>query len=540
MPCQQGCANTVDAGWFVDGCKCDSFSTFYPCNDTHCKVRDSEGNEKKGYCITNDDSLKNNSNYEWKESSCKFECKNGETQAKCEAKNPPGRWFPQSCECADPPTTCPPCPETQYRPELNCNNPCKCFDCLPEGKLQDPTGLDPACTCVCNPETACPDNKKLKANASYPTCECECKESCQSPLVQKSSDCSCDCPTGPFTVHRCTTGDGVVKCVECYEASGTYNATTCSCDCNEPCPSPKVRKAPDIGGGVTKNPTCLCYCPEGDVQCECGDELGSVLAFCGPNKKYTQDISSVSASNPKGCKCVCDQILSCGSGEYFDDLSCSCECESGKTRCVNECYDNCLWGQIRKPGTCNICSCEDENAKLCTPDEWPIGPSPKCVKCEPGFVTNGKCECVPTTTTSTTPQPNWYYQKCTYRELDCSEAWTCAQGPLEGGFSTEEECQEANPDAVPCPDPICTTDDDCGANEKCNEGCCEPVTTTTTSPPTTTTTTTSTTPPTTTTNGPTTTPTPCSGDEYCEPFCCVDGVCQECPQVEYRWYCIDC
>jgi hypothetical protein len=472
-PCN--CPNTVNVGFFSKVCQCDWDYTFYKCvaNKGGCEIKDPYGNMTVGVCVGNSNSLKNNPAYEWKELECAFGCKNGKTSTSCKQNE---TWRAETCECIPPTTTCAPCPEGKHRKNfLSCNTPCVCFDCLPEGMIID----DETCECACNPDTACKDlNKRPKADATYPICECECKTSCDSPLVQNTTDCSCGCPSGPFPVYECVK-DGTKQCIECFTGGGnTYNPDTCSCECAEECPSPKVHKAPSTGpNGVIENPTCLCYCPENDIQCECKDVFGGET--CGPNRQYVKDITA-----PGGCKCQCIETLSCGTNETFDDLTCACECKTGTSKCDDICYENCLWGQTRKPGTCNVCSCPDDDATLCTPAEWPIGPGPKCVKCGPNEQVNDKCECVPITTTTAMPTT-----------------------------TTSEPTTTSGP----------TTSTTSG-----------PTTSTTVTPTTTTTTTAPST-----TNGPTTQP-PCGDDSDCEPFCCVDGICGECPPVEYKWYCTNC
>jgi hypothetical protein len=74
---------------------------------------------------------------------------------------------------------------------------------------------------------------------------------------------------------------------------------------------------------------------------------------------------------------------------------------------------------------------------------------------------------------SSNPQ-NWYYQLCSIRDADCSEVWTCAQGQEEGGFPTEQQCLDLNPEAQACPEPSCLPDGTgCLPEEYCEDGCCK-------------------------------------------------------------------
>lgn len=192
----------------------------------------------------------------------------------------------------------------------------------------------------------------------------------------------------------------------------------------------------------------------------------------------------------------------------------------------NICYtlqDSYTWGQNPQNQTRIFDVCVDKSSPLAK-KIFTIGlPIPNMpgpvVGIELREIKGKEKECCTTTTTTTTsttepptttpePQGNWYYQKCETKELDCSEAWTCAEGPLAGGFPTESECLDANPDAVVCPDPFCESDEDCDSDEYCDSGCCQKKSTTTTTTSTTTTTTSTTTTTTTsTTPQPTTTTT---------------------------------
>jgi hypothetical protein len=425
-PCN--CPNTINVGIFTKVCQCDWDYTFYKCvaSKGGCVIKDPDGNTTLGVCVGNSNSLKNNPAYEWKESECAFGCKNGKKSTSC---NDNETWRAETCECIPPTTTCAPCPAEKYRENpSNCNSACVCFECLPQGMIVDAE----TCECDCDPDTACQDpNKRPKADSTYPTCECECRTICDSPLIQNSQDCSCACPSGPFPVYECalTAIDGqpgAKQCIECFAGGGnTYNPDTCSCECAEECPSPKVHETPKRQNGVVQNPTCECYCPENDVQCECADLFGGTQ--CPENKEYLYDITL-----PYKCKCVCKNVLECGSLKNFDTDTCSCVCNNSSTGCLS--------GEIRDPETC------------------------LCVTTTPGPTTSTTA--APTTTTTTT---------------------------------------------TPAPTTTTTTP--------------APTTTTTTAPST--------------TNGPTTQP-PCGDDSDCEPFCCVDGICGECPPVEYKWYCTNC
>ena len=284
-------------------------------------------------------------------------------------------------------------------------------------------------------------------------------------------------------VCECESEDDLINC-KALSPMLVTNPQTCDCECpsgsREFCEN---RGYDFIGesdyGGVSRN----------QCRCDCSSEQARLAQQkCPQDKVNVPGAPDRDRWNPFTCECDCSDKPACVSPKIRNSLTCSCECPLAIEQGVP-------WFLVKCPN-----SNEDLNSETCQCEPKKYGAWCTGQFCPPKgqegsvFITTG---CEEGTLTS------WRLENSNYTVQSFQEGKACKEISCE----TEE---------LPA---ICTT--------------------TTTSTTTSTTTTTTTAGPTT-TNGPTTTPTPCSGDEYCEPFCCVDGVCQECPPVEYQWYCTDC
>jgi hypothetical protein len=432
---------------------------------------------------------------------------------------------PQSCECyencSDIIQNLPPC-------ETGPRNPNSCECCSPIsidtaygainmksfgysqclGRCAVCQGFDTSwnedkcsCECVQDEVIKCP----LASVKNPETCACECpygiKESCENrgykyiePRLSAGGTfrgCGCDCSSeqGKIAQQKCP---AETVPVPGQSPKPRWNSATCECDCSDKpqCTSPKVRNSL----------TCSCECPlaieQGVpwflVKCpNSNEDLNSETCQCEP-KKYGAWCSG-QLCPPKGQSGSRFYITGCEEGTFT----------SWRLQNANDTAQSFQEGKVCKEISCDIESLPPQ-CTTTTTTTTTVAPT----------TTTTVAPTTTTTTTTTTPAPNWYLQKCQYKNILCEEVWTCDQGPLEGGFATEQECLDANPDAEACPDPSCESDEDCSNGEICIDGsCCAPSTTTTPAPTTTTT-----------TIGPTTTvsPTTTGGPS------------------ENKWYCIDC
>jgi len=286
------------------------------------------------------------------------------------------------------------------------------------------------CDCVCDTakgfvasgeDCVCPAGRVVNTNG-----ECVCADACGANFVLNTSSCACGCYS-PFVLA----GD------ECRCPGGTHQSGE-DCVCNEPDP-------PCEGGQVMNTDTCICECPDAcpdgtyqdPVSCTCGCPSDSRVfdgTSCQCDPEITCDSPKMVDTSDEDCGCICpprmtddgsggcqcsnpNEIieegacicpeLQCPPNQHQSEGYCGCECNPGLIRedeysvcqCINEnhviegdgscgCAEDpsiCTGGRVLNPETCS-CEC-------------PVGSSPDAsgdCRCSAANhqIIGGACECV--------------------------------------------------------------------------------------------------------------------------------------------------